>query len=432
MAQARHVGKVVLVPAQARVPVELRADAAYLVTGGMGALGLHAARWLVDHGARHLVLAGRSVPEDLSAVDKLREEATVDIERCDVTAADDVQRLVGSFGTVRPVLRGVIHAAGALHDGMLVRQRWPDFEKGLGAKVLGTWHLHRATRRMSLDFFVCYSSVASVIGSPGQGSYAAANAFMDSLAHARQAEGLPALSISWGAWQRGGMVARLAETDRARLTAEGFVPLSDSDADGVLDRLVGSKLAHGLGIAANWRTYVERHPHKRSLFTSLLPTSSETRTTTTPTLPGEPSINNALERLPADERLTMLARHVRTRVLKLVGLPADRAIDEQLGFREIGLDSLLAVELRNALQADLNLTLPATMAFDYPTVSSLADHLLTALGLANAAGATPEFHPNRADSAVDQVSIGDLSETEAEALLEAELEALARNSPRAN
>jgi acyl carrier protein len=271
-----------------------------------------------------------------------------------------------------------------------------------------------------------------VIGSSGQGSYAAANAFMDSFAHARRAEGLPALSISWGAWQRGGMVARLAETDRARLTSEGFMPLSDSDADVVLNRLVGSKLAHGLGIAADWQAYVERHPHKRSLFTSLLPKSSEPRTTTTPTLSPEPAINDALERLPEDERLAMLAGHVRNRVLKLVGLPADRAIDEHLGFREIGLDSLLAVELRNALQADLKVSLPATMAFDYPTLSSLANHLLTLLGLTSATQAEPALHSQPADTPADQISIDDLSEVDAEALLEAELETLARNSPGAN
>jgi acyl carrier protein len=216
------------------------------------------------------------------------------------------------------------------------------------------------------------------------------------------------------------------------LTAEGFVPLSDSAADAVLTRFVGSKLVHVLGLSANWPAYVERHPNKRSLFAALLPKSNESQTATTARPSSEPSVAETLEHSPADERLSMLARHVRTRVLKLVGLPLDRAIDEQLGFREIGLDSLLAVELRNTLQADLKLSLPATMAFDYPTVSSLTEHLLTLMGLASATGVVPALRPNQIDSTADEVSIDDLSEVEAETLLEAELEALARNSRRAN
>jgi acyl carrier protein len=225
------------------------------------------------------------------------------------------------------------------------------------------------------------------------------------------------------------MVARLAETDWARLTAEGFVPLSDSAADAVLNRLVGSQLVHALGISADWQSYVNRHPNKRTLFKALPSKSSESLTATTPTPSGEPPLTETLERSPADERLSILARHVRTRVLKLVGLPVDRVIDEQLGFREIGLDSLLAVELRNALQADLGLALPATMAFDYPTVSSLTEHLLNLLGLPG--GAAP-VDSDGAGTTRDELSIGDMSDVEAEALLEAELEALARNSPRAN
>ncbi len=381
MAQARHIGKVVLAPERRAIPARLRADGAYLVTGGLGALGLHAARWLIDHGARHLVLTGRSLPDNLGAVDELRRLATVDIERSDVTSAGDVRRLISSFGATRPALRGIVHAAGALHDGMLARQAWPDFRKGLGAKVLGTWHLHSATERLPLDFFVCYSSVASVIGSPGQASYAAANAFMDGFAHVRRAEGLPALSIGWGAWQRGGMVARLGDLDRERWAAEGFRPLSDADADTVLNHVAALDQAHALAVPVNWQAYVARHPVRRALLATVLHAADQPARSVT--VAHDPALATELARLPDEDRRPTLMRHVRGRILKLVGLPADRVIDERLGFREVGLDSLLAVELRNALQADLNLVLPATMAFDYPTLATLADFLLGSLGLAN-------------------------------------------------
>jgi acyl carrier protein len=168
------------------------------------------------------------------------------------------------------------------------------------------------------------------------------------------------------------------------------------------------------------------------LLASLLTSFDERRSVTTSAHSEEPSLADTLKRLPADERPTALSRHVRTRVLKLVGLPADRTIDEQLGFREIGLDSLLAVELRNVLQADLNLSLSATMAFDYPTLSSLTRHLLSLIGLESAIGTPPADRFVLEDSSIGGTPINELSEVEAEALLEAELEALARHSSRAN
>jgi len=425
MARARHIGKIVIVPE--RLPWRVRPDGAYLVTGGRGALGLHAARWLVARGARHIVLASRSAAASAD-LDDLRQLATVTADRCDVTSADDVRRLVSRFGSEYPRLRGIFHLAGEARDGVLVHQDLESFRAGLATKVAGTWTVHTMTRHLPLDFFVFYSSLAATIGAAGQSSYAAANAFIDALASGREAEGLPAVSVAWGAWDAG-MAARLSHGDRSRLTSDGMVPITAADGDDVLDRLASVTTPHVIAGAIDWTQYVERHPLRRTLLAETLGTRPAPIRPDASAAPSAPGLVDALSRLrPADRRPTVV-QHLRRRVGALVGRPADREIDEQTGFRELGLDSLLAIELRNALQSDLGTSLPATIAFDFPTVATLSAFVLATLNVSDAPSPALD-RPGPVSDASSEAPIADLTDDDATLLLERELEELDRQLGR--
>jgi NADPH:quinone reductase-like Zn-dependent oxidoreductase len=202
MAQARHIGKVVLTPEVESTPASIQPDGTYLITGGLGGIGLTVARWLVEQGARHIVLVGRHAPSAsaVQAIQAMRALGTqVTVEQADVARADEIAAVLAHIDRSMPALRGVFHAAGVLDDGLLAQQSWERFERVLGPKVNGAWNLHVLTQDKPLDLFVLFSAGAALIGPLGQGSYAAANAFLDGLAYLRASLGLPAISINWGA-----------------------------------------------------------------------------------------------------------------------------------------------------------------------------------------------------------------------------------------
>ncbi|HEY7768947.1 SDR family NAD(P)-dependent oxidoreductase, partial [Longimicrobium sp.] len=264
MAQARHVGKVVLTtpdePASAdRAAVTLREDASYLVTGGLGALGLHVARWMVEGGARDLVLVGRSAPGE-GARDAIAEMkragARVQVLQADVSDAEQAARVLEAARDGGPPLRGIVHAAGVLDDGVLLQQSWERFEGVLAPKVRGAWNLHRLTAGLPLDFFVLFSSAAALLGSPGQGSYAAGNAYLDALAHQRRGEGLPALSVGWGMWGGDGMAARASGRSQARRAEQGMGSIEPRAGVRVLERLLGENAAQVGVIPVDWPKFL--------------------------------------------------------------------------------------------------------------------------------------------------------------------------------
>nr|AOG74797.1 polyketide synthase [Byssovorax cruenta] len=376
MAQARHVGKIALLAAHDRPIAPLCAESTVLITGGLGALGLHMAKWLWEqHHVKHLVLVGRSAPdgERLQAVEALRAAgARVTVAQADVADASGVRALLDAVPAELP-LSGVIHAAGLLDDGVLAQQNATRFARVLSPKVRGAWNLHVETQGLPLRFFVMFSSAASVLGSAGQSSYAAGNAFLDALAQRRRAEGLPAQSLNWGPWAEGGMAETLDATQRTRLTRQGIGSLSPEVGLSLLEQALSRREVQLCILSLDARVFLQSlggtvPPLWRALF-SARPTRA----------PAEGGWAARLSALAPEARLQEVKAAVRAETAKVLGLSAAGDLPEKRPLKELGLDSLMAVELRNALAARRGKALPATLVFDYPTVEALARHLLDEL-----------------------------------------------------
>lgn len=383
MAQARHVGKIVVSAGEESESRDamrdvVRGDASYLVTGGMGALGLHAARLLVERGARHVVLAGRSAPGEaaLAVIAEMeRQGARISVHRADVGKEVDCAGLVARIRESGLPLRGVIHAAGVVDDATADRQDLERFVRVFLPKAVGAWNLHRLLGAEPLDFFVLYSSVASVIGSSGQANYAAANAFLDALARDRRSAGLAGTSINWGSWAEGGMAASLGERERRRIEERGLLPLSSADGREALGRILQEGDAQAVAAAWNREKVGAGEPGLNLLLSGALPARRpDDGATDSAAEPGE-GWHGTLRDAPPSRRRTLLIRNLRDLVARVFGLDSS-AVEVGRPLREIGLDSLLAVELRNAIVRATSKALPATLLFDYPTVEALADHLL--------------------------------------------------------
>ncbi|GLY25860.1 type I polyketide synthase [Micromonospora sp. NBRC 101691] len=378
MEQAGHIGKIVLTVADRRtVPVtpapgaaRIRPDASYLVTGGFGGLGLGVARWLADAGARQLVLVGRTgAPEDARPVldDLARAGVEVVALAADLTVADEVTRVLDHVRGHLAPLRGVVHAAGVLDDGILLQQNAERYRRVARPKVDAAWHLHDQTRTEALDFFVLFSSVTSVLGSPGQGGYAAGNAFLDALAHARRAAGLPALSVNWGPWSAVGMAARLEQDGQEAL--RGLRAISPEQGVAVLGGLLGRDTAQVAVMPFDAAEWVAAYPAAaRSNQLAHLGTDAA----------GQPATASAradfLAAEPGRRRRTAMEGYVRqeaSRVLRLA--PARIGVDTPL--RSLGFDSLMSLELRNRLEAGLGVPLSSTVLWNYPTIEVLVPYL---------------------------------------------------------
>ncbi len=380
MAMARHMGKVVLEPAVrggAR-SIAVRADSTYLVTGGLGGLGLAVAEWLAAAGARSLVLLGRRAPgtEVDAALTRMRENG-VRIETCMVDVSDSaaVTAVWRDVLTTLPPLRGIVHAAGTTADASLAFQDMDHYDKVATAKIRGTWNLHEVSAADTLDFFILFSSSSATFGSPGQAPYAAANAFLDSFAAWRRARGEVATSFGWGAWRQVGMATAVPEATR-RKWAEGGIGLLETDA--ALDAM--ARMADGtdavVQVIAMDRTRVLSHASAdvRSLL-------GATETARADGDRAEHAIVADLRAANAADRHSMLRAHIRAQVRAVLGLAAGSEPDDGQGLSELGMDSLMATELRTRLQRSLAQPLPSTLAFEHPTIGALTVFLMEALDL---------------------------------------------------
>ena len=431
MAQAKHIGKIVVTKCdpetEARTllrTVRFRDDATYLITGGLGGLGLETARWMTCEGARNLVLVGRHAPDTATStfLQELRHEGVrIAVEKCDVSEEAEVAAMLQRTSESLPPLRGIIHAAGVLDDGIIEQQTWLRFENVLAAKVHGAWNLHRQTLSVDLDFFVFFSAAATLIGSPGQASYAAANAFMDALAHHRKSRGLSAVSINWGAWAETGMAARLAAKDAQRWADRGFRPIGLSEGMAKLGEMLASSRAQTAALPVDWsKLFAGFSGSAPSLFEELIngsvnevPVRGEAR----------PAENDLSDRLAAEpgRRLAILEAHVQSAALRVLGATGYRLLDPRRPLHEVGLDSLMSIELRNSLANSLRRALPATLLFDYPTLESLVRYLAKdILMLELTESVSPE---GRVEPSIQEMEeLEKMSESEAELLLLAELD----------
>ena len=356
----------------------LRMDGTVLITGGLGALGLHVARWLAQRGMKHLVLTGRrgrQTPGIGEAVAELEAlGARVTVAALDVSDADAVRALLETIASDVP-LRGVVHAAGVLDDGVLLEQSAERFERVLRPKVGGACHLDALTRSADLDFFILFSSVTGTLGSAGQGGYTAANACLDALAARRCAEGLTGQSLAWGLWKdassRGaGLASRLGEAHQARFERSGLVAVDPTQGLALLEAALGRHEAQlvpvPLDVSELRRTFGEAVP---PLWRGLV------RTPRRATAGGVAWVRE-LGSLPAERQLDAALEGVRAEVARVLSLEGADAVAAERPLKELGLDSLMALELRNALGKRVGKTLPATLAFDHPTPTAIAKHLI--------------------------------------------------------
>ncbi len=424
MAQARQIGKVAIdLRDQAGLELDrlastaFRSDGCYVVTGGLGGLGLAVAGWMVERGARHLALLGRHAPrpETLTQLAALeRQGATVRLLTADVADAAQLGDALTELARGPHPVRGVVHAAGSLDDGVLMQQDATRFATVFGPKVLGAWNLHRLTHAFPLDFFVLFSSIASVLGTPGQGNYAAANAFMDGLAHVRRQQGLPALSLNWGPWATIGLAAQRGRG--GRLAAQGVASLSPDEGLAALEQALAAENVQLAVMRFDAGTWLAAHPRddRASLFTSLATEATNVAAAGAPVVAGIRAALEAAE--PGRARQTVFETYLREQAARVLRLAPTR-IDPHKPLRALGFDSLMTIEFRNRLEVDLGLALPATLVWNYPTVAELAPHLAERLGLALA---TPTQAP--ADRDVDALAA--LSANEVERLLADELDAI--------
>lgn len=370
MQQAKHIGKIVLTfPATASTLV--RADGSYLITGGFGGLGLRVARWLVEKGARHLILMGRSgvtaaIATQIQALEQAG--ATVTPLTADVSNLPQMTAVFADLAKTAPPLLGIIHAAGVLEDGVLQQQTWQRFTRVMAPKVQGAWNLHSLTKNHPLDFFVLFSSSASVLGAAGQANYGAANAFLDALAAYRRSQGLPGLSMNWGPWADVGMTAKLQLNDRLREKGEESIPPERGLQ--ILEQLLQQSAVQVGVMPMNWSRFLDRSGTIPP-FLGELHHPSEHSVGQLQTL----EFRQHLERLPVEERLAALKTQVCTQAAKILGIGTSGKIPTDKRLVDLGLDSLMAIEFLSLLQSSLGRSFSSALLFERPTIDALVDYL---------------------------------------------------------
>ena len=377
LSQARHVGKVVMTMPDAW------AAGTVLITGGTGMAGSALARHVVTrHGVRNLLLVSRRGPDAPGAAELVAELAAsgaqVQVVACDAADREALAKVIADIPVQRP-LSGVIHAAGVLDDAVISSLTPERVDVVLRAKVDAAWNMHELTRDLDLSAFVLFSSMAGLVGSSGQGNYAAANSFLDGLAVHRRAHGLPAMSLGWGLWdQASAMTGGLGVADRARFGRDGIVAMSSGQALELMDTALivdepfmlparidfaALRVKFDGGTLPPMFVDLINAPTRRQVDDSLAAAKSKS------------ALLQRLEGLPEDEQHGILLDLVRSHIATVLGSASPEAIDPDKAFQELGFDSLTAVEMRNRLKAATGLALSPTLIFDYPNSAALAGYM---------------------------------------------------------
>ncbi|MBF0100073.1 MAG: SDR family NAD(P)-dependent oxidoreductase [Desulfobacterales bacterium] len=359
------------------LPIQIRPDCTYLITGGTGALGLRTAQWLSENKATHVVLSARKPPfaeakEKIAQIE--RNGTVVTVILGDISNKEHAEQMFKEMRNALPPLKGILHLAGIIDDATLLTlgQHMERFHRVLAPKVQGTWNLHTLSSDIPLDFFVCFSSAASLIGSAGQGNYAAANAFMDALAHYRRLLGLPCISINWGAWAEIGMAATMSKREHERIAQQGLRMITPKTGLAILEKLLNQDAVQVAVLPIHWPTYISFHygtdiPPFFSIISDVKQKKSD-RT---------PRIIQKLTYLTRQERRDVLEHFVRETVAFILKASSLQEIDIRQGFFEMGFDSLMAVELKNMLEVDIGKPLRSTLVFNYPNIEAITDYLIS-------------------------------------------------------
>jgi len=430
MAGGKHIGKVVVSFPEPFVPrrgeplvpkFEIKTDGSYLITGAFGGFGKVLANWLAQFGARHLVLSSRSgasTPEAEAFVQSLRDRGTeVQIVKADAGLPNDVDRIFAEIRASGRPLRGVFHLAMAIDDAPLAALNSERMASVIGPKALGAWMLHEGTREMALDCFVTFSSVSSIFGNPAQGNYAAANAFLDSLAHHRQALGLPALTINWGVLGGEGYVAR-NERIAEFLTKQGISELSPDEVTSILESSLRAGSTQVAAIRVDWikwRTFfrgMQSNPLLERIFAGVQ--GPETNGVTS-------DWRNKIESAAPEEKENVIAQAVREVVGSVLRVKPDALRNDQ-PLTDLGLDSLMGVEIENSLEAAIGVALPPTSLMRARTIGQIAalmaGHVGGAAPTATAPATAPLTAAEPAGSAADvEVDLDALSSEQIDRLL---------------
>ncbi|MFI1292702.1 SDR family NAD(P)-dependent oxidoreductase, partial [Streptomyces sp. NPDC020792] len=396
-------------PADTAAPTAWQADGTVLITGGTGGLGAQFARHLVDaYGVRNLLLVSRrggDAPGTTELVAELiAHGADVTVQACDVADPDAVNALVAGIPAEHP-LTAVVHTAGVLDDGVIGSLTGERLARVLRPKADAAWNLHEATRGLDLDAFVVFSSVAGVLGGAGQANYAAGNAFLDALMEHRRAAGLPGLSLAWSPWnQAGGMTETLSDTEAERLARAGMPPLAAEQGFALFDAALAADAEDTTGTALVVPVRLDLAAlAAQGEVPAVLRGLVRTRTRRT-VAGGTVTADGLVARLTAltvEERREALLDLVRTQAALVLGHDDAASVDAAAQFRDVGFDSLTAVELRNRLSAATGLRLTATLVFDYPNAATLANHLHDELFGAETESALPvKLMPSTTDDPI--------------------------------
>ncbi|MEM9923109.1 MAG: type I polyketide synthase [Cyanobacteria bacterium P01_D01_bin.50] len=359
--------------------VPIKSDATYLITGGLGALGLKVAQWMIEQGAKHLVLIGRggASPETQAILAQLEQTGTqVQVAKADVSDREDLVRVLEQIKISMPPLCGIVHTAGVLRDAVLEHQNWELFTQVMAPKIKGAWNLHSLSQELPIEFFVVFSSATSFLGSPGQGNYAAANAFLDALAYYRQSQGMPGLSVNWGPWAEVGMTARMDNRDQSRMNAKGLELMKPDYAVQALEQLLKQNAAQVGVFSIEWSDWIRQFPsinqppYLKEIAQEVWQPTSEVETVKV-----GPTIFEQIKSSPSEQRQELLIPYLQKQIAKVLELDEQQiSVNENLIDR--GMDSLMVMEVINKIVQDLQLMLYPREFYDRPRIETLANYLL--------------------------------------------------------
>jgi acyl transferase domain-containing protein/surfactin synthase thioesterase subunit/acyl carrier protein len=392
-------------PAQ---PPRIHGDATYLLTGGLGMLGRRVAGWLIGNGAKHLVLTGRnaSADEAKDLFSAAHNGASIRIVAADISRDDEVSRLIRTISKEGPPLKGIVHSAGVLDDGILAQLDWERFERVFAPKIYGSWLLHERTKSLELDFFILQSSLLSLLGSAGQANYSAGNAFLDSLTAHRRAAGLPATAINWSAWSEGGLATRSGARGQAMWSSLGVKFISPDLAMQAFDGLMQRDVEQIAVAIADWPTYAGKVGKPRFLAELLHRGADSGSSQPTPQRDASAAASVAGTGDPRQQILSRLQQRV------MVELGFAEPIDPDRPLNEIGLDSLRSVTLANNLEDEFGILISISELITGPTINQLSEHLsgLLAQRATNDAAKFDSAAPPAAVTAVPDGAAGEFAD----------------------